>query len=160
MFFYLLIIDINNCLFWFCKIVILRLFHCHNYSNWPCTESNSKLPHVFPLLNDFAHGLFASIYHAQLIAGSFMSNKKSVIKKICGLLLSRSWLARLARIWKGLLGIDRFNYSGCISVIVTARTVQNFIDEYHFTYRHVFVCRIELLLNNLIISVISKFCQQ
>lgn len=100
------------------------------------------------LLDNFVRGLFASIYHAQLIAG-YLSNKKSVIKKICGLLLSRSWLARLARIWRGLLGIDRFNYSGCISVIVTTRAMQNFIGEYHFTYRHVFVHRIVFELDAL-----------
>jgi len=141
MFLYLLIIDINNCLFWFCKILLY-----HVYSAATIIPIDPVLRAILNYLTCFLywmilHSLFASIYHAQLIAGSLMSNKKSVIKKICGLLLSRSWLARLARIWKGLLGIDRFNYSGCISVIVTARTVQNFIDEYHFTYRHVFVRR-------------------
>lgn len=104
-------------------------------------KNNSKLSYMPLLLDNLVRSLSASIYHAQLIAG-YLSNKKSVIKKICGLLLSRSWLARLARIWRGLLGIDRFNYSGCISVIVTTRAMQNFIGEYHFTYRHVFVRRI------------------
>lgn len=109
-----------------------------NWTRSSIVGSNIKLSHIFPILNDFIYGLSALIYHIRLIAGHLILNKKSVIKKICGLLFARSWLAHSARIRKGLLGIDRFNYSRCISVIVTARTMQNFIGEYHFTFRHVF----------------------